>query len=76
MISALLGPLWQYIAGGALAFAGLAAIWFGGRKSAKTDAKIKTLESEVRAYEARKEVERRVATERDARQRLRDDWSE
>jgi hypothetical protein len=75
-VTPLLGPLWSYIAGAALAAAGVAAIWFGGRKSAKTDAKVKALEDEVRAYETRNEVENRVATERDARQRLRDDWSE
>lgn len=63
--------------GAAIGFvvAALAASWFGGRKSAQTDAKIATLKQENKSHELRNEVENRVAAERDARNKLRDEWS-
>lgn len=64
----------EWLAGAALAVAALLATWFGGRKAAKSDAKVKSLKEEVRAHEIRNEVENRIASERDARERLRDDW--
>jgi len=54
----------------------LAASWFGGRKAGKTDAKLEEAEDAVEGYALRNEVENRVARERDARERLRSDWSE
>jgi uncharacterized protein YdgA (DUF945 family) len=72
----LFGQLRAYAVAAALAGLALAASWFSGRRSAQAAAKIRKLEDEVNAYETRNEVENRVATERDARQRLRDDWSE
>jgi divalent metal cation (Fe/Co/Zn/Cd) transporter len=65
--------LWAVAAG--LVIAALATSWLGGRKAAQTDIKVKGLEDAVDAHEVRNEVENRVARERDARQRLRDDWS-
>jgi hypothetical protein len=53
----------------------LATSWFAGRKAAGTAVKVKRLEDAVDAHEVRNEVENRIARERDARQRLRDDWS-
>lgn len=65
-------PDWLgWIIGGAIA---LAATWFGGRISGKTAAKVDDLKDEVKAHEIRNEVENRIASERDARQRLHDDW--
>jgi hypothetical protein len=64
------------LAGFGLFFTLLAASWFGGRKSAKTSTKIKAAEAKAEAWEDRNEVENRVARERDARDRLRKDWTE
>jgi hypothetical protein len=50
--------------------------WLGGRKTGKTAAKLKEANSKVEAWNDRSEVENRVARERDARERLRKDWSE
>ena len=63
---------WLYGIGAAIA--ALAATWFAARKSAKSDAKIKTLKDEVKAHEIRNEVDNRVAAERDARNKLHSDW--
>ena len=70
MIDLGLGWLWA-IGVGVIA---LAATWLGGRKAGKTDAKVKGLQDEVKGHEVRNEVDNRVASERDARQRLSDDW--
>jgi hypothetical protein len=43
MIAALLGEFWPYIAGAVGFIALLATTWLGGRKSARTDDKIKRL---------------------------------
>lgn len=64
----------EWLAAAGLAIAALVATWFGGRKAGKTDAKVDALKQEVKAHELRNEVENRVATERDARDRLRTDW--
>jgi hypothetical protein len=50
-------------------------LWLGGRKSAKTDAKVKDLEAAVEGHEVRNEVENRIASEHDAASRLREKWS-
>jgi len=55
--------------------AGLIATWFGGKMSAKTSVKIDALKDEVKAHEIRNEVENRIADDRAAKQRLRDEWS-
>ena len=52
----------------------LLATWFGGKRSAKTSVKIDALKDEVKAHEIRNEVENRIADDRDAKQRLRDEW--
>lgn len=57
-----------------LAVAALVATWLGGRRAAKTDAKVAELKETVEALEDRDEVENRIAVERDSRQRLRDEW--
>ena len=70
MIDLGLSWLWAALAGAV----GLLAVWFGGRRSAKTAAKIETLQEEVKAHETRDKVDADAGTG-DARQRLRDDWS-
>ena len=65
----------------ALAWAAGIAVLIGsaflaGRRDAKQGQKVKDLKTEVKSYEIRNEVENRIAVERDARQRLRDEWSE
>ena len=52
------------------------AAWVGGRKSAKTAQKLDAAKDLKNAFETRDEVENRIARERDARQRLRDDWGQ
>ena len=47
MIDLGLGWLWAAIAGAV----GMLALWFGGRRSAKTAAKTKTLQNEVQAHD-------------------------
>ena len=76
MLSLLFAQFKGYLLGIGLVLAALTATWFGGRKSAKTDTKVKQLEDEVRAHETRSEVDKRAAAERDARQRLWEDWHE
>jgi hypothetical protein len=51
----------------------LAATWLGGRKSAKTAAKIETLNDEVKAHETRDKVDRDAGTG-DAHKRLHKKW--
>jgi hypothetical protein len=59
-----------------LSVTALAASWFGGRKSAQTDAKLEEAEDAIQGHVLRNEVENRIARDRDAKQRLRDKWSE
>ena len=66
----LIGGLWKPIA----AVIALAASWFGGRKAAKSDAKIKDLQREVKAHKTRRDVEDAAAADPDPRERLRADW--
>jgi hypothetical protein len=66
--------LWAAAAG--VVLVALAASWFGGRKAGQTDAKLKETEDALDGHVTRNEVENRVARERDARERLRDHWSE
>jgi hypothetical protein len=61
------------IAIGAVIAALLGAVMWG-RKSAKDDAKMDQLQDGIDAHEIRDEVENRVASERDARERLRNKW--
>lgn len=51
MIAALLGRFRFYIAAAAAFIATLAATWLGGRKSAKTDAKIKAAKDALATHE-------------------------
>jgi hypothetical protein len=62
---------WLAAIGGIVA--ALLATWLGGRKSAKTAAKIETLKDEVKAHETRDKVDRDAGTG-DAHKRLRDKW--
>ena len=66
----------ELIVGAIVAAITFAATWFGAKMSGKKSAQIDTLNNEVKAHEIRDEVENRIATERDARERLRDNWSE
>lgn len=62
-----------YIITAGAAIAGLAAIWFGGRKSAQTDAKIKAADSAAKATEDMNHADQmRDASDDDRVERLRD----
>ena len=71
MIDLGLSWLWAALAGAV----GLLAVWFGGRRSAKTAANLDAAKETIKAHEVRNEVETDVAAEPDPRKRLRDDWS-
>ena len=66
--------LWAAALG--LVIAALATSWLGGRKSGQTDGKLQSAEDKAEAWGDRNEVENRIARERDARERLRADWTE
>lgn len=68
----IVGGLWRPILKG-LALVGLYA---KGRVDQNARAKAKAQEETIEAHEVRNEVENRIARERDARERLRRDWSE
>jgi gas vesicle protein len=65
---------WEFIAATVGAVAALLAAWITGRRSASVRAKNRGLQEAIKAHEVRNEVENRIASERDALQRLRDDW--
>ena len=67
---------WEAVAAIVAAIMAGLGLWFSGRKSAKTDAKVKDLEDAVEGHEVRNEVENRIASEHDAARRLRERWSE
>jgi nitrogen fixation protein FixH len=65
------------------AMAGLLALWaYGaskkreGASAARSEAAANAAKETIEAHEVRNEVENRIARERDARDRLRGDWSE
>ena len=63
----------EWLAGALAAIGGIAALWFGGRRSARKDAKVETLKDTVKAHETRNKVDADAGTG-DARERLRADW--
>lgn len=74
MITSLVPAEWLIGAvAGLVAFAGL---WMAGRRSGDVRAENKGLRAEVKAHEVRNEIDNRIASERDARDRLRDGWQE
>lgn len=72
LLDLILGPVGAALGG----LVTLAAVFFAGKSNQKKADKIDKLESEVKAHDTRNEVENRIARERDARERLRDDWRE
>ena len=72
----MIGPLRNALIWFGLVVTILTATWFGGRKAGKTVAKVDALKSTIKSHEVRNEVENRIATERDAKRRLHDEWSE
>ena len=69
---AIIRGLWKPIA----AILGVLGIYMAGSRNARQKAENKALRDQVKAHEVRNEVDNRVAVERDARDRLRSDWSE
>jgi len=64
----------EWLAGILALAAAFLGVWITGRRSGAERAENRGLQDEVRAHEVRNEVDNRVATERDARERLRDEW--
>ncbi len=65
---------WEWLAGIGAAIVALLATWLGGRRSAKTAAKLDKAESEIKARKARDEIETdiRRTDDADVRKRLRE----
>lgn len=76
MIAALLWPFRKALAWAGAAFVILGGAWLAGRRDATQAETVKDLKAEAKGHDMRNEVENRIATERDARKRLRDEWSE
>lgn len=64
----------EWIAAVVALLAALGAVWGMGKANGALRAKNRGLQEEVDAHEVRSEVDNRIAGERDARERLRDDW--
>lgn len=64
----------DWIAAAVALLAALGAVWGMGKANGALRAKNRGLQDEVDAHEVRSEVDNRIAGERDARERLRDDW--
>jgi hypothetical protein len=64
----------EWLAGLLALAAAFLGVWVTGRRSGAEKAEKRGLQDEVRAHEIRNEVDNRVASERDARERLRNDW--
>lgn len=73
---ALLSPFRKALAWAAAAFAVIGGAFLAGRRDAKKDDQVKDLKAVNQANEVRNEVDNRIASERDARKRLHDEWSE
>ena len=67
-----IGGAWKYIAAGA----GLIGFYLKLRSGDKAKDKLRDAKETIKAHEVRNEVENRIALERDARDKLRSDWSE
>jgi len=63
-----------WIAGAVAAIGAVLAIWFGGRRSAKSDAKAKAGQDRAEAWEDRNEVENRIDRGGVPADRLRERW--
>lgn len=49
--------------------------WLSGRRGARQEAKLAAQADTIKAHEVRNEVDNRIASERDAKRRMHDDWS-
>ena len=67
---------WERIAGAGAALIALLGVWIAGKRSGAVRAENRGLRKTIETMETRNEVENRIASERDARSRLRSDWSE
>lgn len=67
---------WDLLAWAAGGLAALWGVWFAGKRSNAVRAENKGLRATIETMETRNEVDNRIASERDARSRLRSDWSE
>lgn len=76
MIWAILAPFRKALAWAGAAFVIIGGAWLAGRREGNQKRETQSLKAEVKGHEVRNEVENRIATERDARKRLHDDWSE
>lgn len=72
ILRAITSGLWKPIA----ALLGVLGVYMAGSRNARQKAQNEGLKDQVKAHEVRNEVDNRVAVERDARDRLRSDWSE
>lgn len=66
----------EWLIGAVAGLLAVAGAWMAGRRSGTVRAENKGLRAEVNAHEVRNEIDNRIASERDARDRLRSDWQE
>ena len=72
----ILSPFRKVLAWAAGAAVIIGGAFMAGRRDAKQAERVKDLKAVNKAHEVRNEVENRIAADRDARERLRSDWSE
>ena len=72
----ILGRIKLAIGGALAALVALLAAWVAILRNRAVRAENRGLSETIKAHEVRNEVDNRIATERDARQRLRDGWAE
>lgn len=76
LLLAILAPFRKALAWAAGIAVLIGGAFLAGRRDAKQARKVQDLTATAKAHEVRNEVDNRIASERDARQRLRDEWSE
>jgi len=64
----------EWLAGLGALLAAFFGVWLAGRRSGAEKAEKRGLREEVKSHEVRNEVDNRVASERDAKRKLHDDW--
>ena len=72
LLRLIIGGLWKPLA----ALAALAGAWMAGKRNGAVRAENKGLRATVETMETRNEVDNRIASERDARRKLHDNWAE
>lgn len=76
MIWAIFAPFRKALAWAAGIAVLIGGAFLAGRRDAKQGQKVQDLKAEVKAHDIRNEVDNRIASERDAKEKLMKSWSE